>query len=76
MVKGIKLVVKKNYLKYRIPGVNGGESFIPKIGDMIILPKEVAKVELNSGNVRRLLPEEKEAMAKNVTKKRKVKKAA
>lgn len=61
-MKGIRLVVKKNYLKYRIPGINKGASFVPKIGDMIVLPMETAKIELRSENVRKLLPEEKEAI--------------
>ena len=73
-MKGIRLIVKKNYLKYRIPGFNKGASFVPKIGDMIVLPKEIALIELNTGNVRKMLPEEKEALdlkRKKVTKKAK-----
>jgi len=57
-----KVIVKKTNLKYRIPGFKGGQSFVPKIGQMISLPKEIALLELKSGNVRKLLPEEREAL--------------
>ena len=69
-MKGIRLVVKKNYLKYRIPGFKEGQSFVPKIGDMIVLPKETAFIELESGNVRKLLSEEREALAKKAAAKK------
>jgi len=60
----VRVIVKKNNLKYRIPGVREGNSFIPKIGDVIALPKEIAILELKTGNVRKLLPEEREAFNK------------
>ena len=72
-MKGIRLVVKRNYLKYRIPGFKEGKSFVPKIGDMIVLPKETAIVELESGNVRKLLPEEREAFEEKRKKKKAIK---
>ena len=67
MAKVRVVVIKKN-LKYRIPGFKEGKSFIPKIGQMIPLPKEVALIELKTGNVRKLLPEEREALIKKKSK--------
>jgi hypothetical protein len=54
-----KFVVRKRNLKYRVTGVREGKSFTPAVGEVILLPDEVAETEINSGNVRRLLPEEK-----------------
>ena len=65
----VRVAVIKNNLKYRIPGVMGGQSFIPKIGQIIGLPKELAILELKSGNVRKLLPEERESIEKTKKKK-------
>ena len=71
----VLVVVKKNNLKYRIPGYKGGQSFVPKIGAMIVLPKEIALLELKSENIRKPLPEEKEAWKKKKeAKKKKAKK--
>jgi len=72
----MKVIVKKNNLRYRIPGLKDGLAFIPKIGDMIPLPKELVKIEMSSGNVRSLLPEEKEALRKRIEAKKKLKKKA
>jgi hypothetical protein len=49
-------------LRYRIPGMNAGKPFVPKIGEIISLQEEIAIQEISSGNVRRLLPEEIELM--------------
>lgn len=70
----VKVIVRKNNLKYRIPGFKKGQSFVPKMGQMIGLPKEIAFIELDTGNVRRLLPEEKEAYQKKLEKRKKAKK--
>ena len=70
----VRVAVIKNNLKYRIPGVREGKSFVPKIGDVIALPKEIALLELKTGNVRKLLPEEREAFKKKATKKKTKKK--
>ena len=70
----VRVVITKNNLKYRIPGVREGKSFVPKIGDVIALPKEIALLELKTGNVRKLLPEEREAFKKKLAKKKKAKK--
>jgi len=69
----VRVAVIKNNLKYRIPDIMGGQSFVPKIGQIIALPKESAIKELNSGNVRKLLPEEKESIEnrKKIKKKKK-----
>jgi len=69
----MKVIVIKNNLRYRIPGIKKGLGFIPKIGDMIALPKEIASVEINSGNVRKLLKEESEAYEKKRAAKKKLK---
>lgn len=66
----VKVVVIRNNLKYRIPGFREGKSFIPKVGEVISLPKESAIIELKTGNVRKLLPEEREAFKKKVSKKK------
>ena len=58
------IIVIKNNLRYRIPGYKRGEGFIPKIGDMITLPAEIAKKEISTGNVRKLLKEEQELYEK------------
>jgi hypothetical protein len=60
----MKVIVIKNNLRYRIPGYKKGAGFIPKIGDMVTLPLEVAKKELGTGNVRKLLKEEQELYEK------------
>ena len=69
----VKVIVIKNNLKYRIPGYKGGESFIPKMGQMIGLPKEIALIELKTGNIRKLLPEEREVYKKKMEEKKKKK---
>jgi len=69
----VKVIVIKNNLKYRIPGYKGGESFIPKMGQMIGLPKEIALIELKTGNIRKLLPEEREVYKKKLEEKKKKK---
>jgi hypothetical protein len=69
----VRVAVIKNNLKYRIPGFKGGESFVPKMGQIISLPKTLAKLEIDSRNVRNLLPEEKEFLAKKIAKKKKKK---
>ncbi len=62
----MRVIVKKNNLRYRIPGVKDGLAFIPKIGDMISLPSEIADLELKSGNVRNLLKEEQEMINRKI----------
>ena len=69
-----KFVVRKRNLRYRIKGVREGKSFEPKVGTVIPLPDEVAEIEIRSGNVRRLLPEEKQKKAKVIKKKKIIKK--
>ena len=69
-----RFVVRKRNLKYRMKDVNEGKSFTPNVGSVIVLSDEVAKIEIKSGNVRRLLPEEKEkAILKKEKKKKKIK---
>lgn len=70
MAKFVAVIVIKNNLKYRVSGYKEGKSFVPKIGQTIYLPKEIALIELKTQNIRKLLPEEKEALLK----KRKAKK--
>jgi|GEM_PF-4747917 len=70
----VRVVVIKNNLLYRIPGFKGGQSFTPRIGEMIGLPKEIAKKELKTGNIRLLLPEEKEKVKKEIEERKKLKK--
>jgi len=53
-----KVVVIKPNLKYRMKTTNKGRSFIPNVGDVLDLPIEIARKELNSGNVRKRLKEE------------------
>ena len=60
----MKVIVIKNNLRYRIPGYKQGLGFIPKIGDMVTLPVDIAKKELITGNVRKLLKEEQELYEK------------
>ena len=67
----VRVAVIKNNLKYRIPGFKGGESFVPRMGQIIGLPKELAIKELKSGNVRKLLPEEKDSIKTAKKKKQK-----
>jgi len=71
MAKRQIVVVIKNNLKYRIPGFKKGEGFTPKIGDKIPLSGNIAKIEINTGNVRELFKEELEMLKE----KRKVRKA-
>jgi hypothetical protein len=66
----IKVVIIKNNLKYRIPGFREGKSFVPKIGQIISLPEELVMTEIESGNIRKLFPEEKDALAKKKAKKK------
>jgi len=61
-MKKIRLIVINSPLKYRIEGYNKNEAFIPRIGEMILLPKDIAVKEIESKNVRRLLPEEIEQL--------------
>lgn len=71
--KKIMVVVIKPNLKYRIKGFKEGKRFVPNVGDKIPLPKSIAKLELQSKNVRRLLDEEKQELKKKkVSKKKKV----
>lgn len=71
--KRIMVVVIRPNLKYRIKGFKEGRRFVPNVGDKIPLPKDIAKLELNSKNVRLLLDEEKEELKKKkVSKKKKV----
>ncbi len=74
MAKREIVVVIKNNLKYRIPGFKKGEGFTPKIGDKIPLSGNIVKIEMNTGNVRKLFPEELE-MLKAKRKARQSKKA-
>ena len=67
----VRVVVIKNNLLYRIPWYNEGKSFVPEIGQTISLPKETALIELKTGNVRKLFPEEREAILKKKKKKKK-----
>jgi len=67
----VRVVVIRNNLKYRVPGYKEGKSFVPKMGQMIVLPKEIALIELKTGNVRKLLLEEKEAIIKKRKKSKK-----
>ena len=70
-----RFVVQKPNLKYRVEGFRKGQSFIPKVGEMIGLIKEVGEVEIKSGNVRKPLPEELEVLKnkQRMKKKKKVK---
>ena len=54
----MKVVVTRNDLKYRIDGFNRGKSFNPKAGDILDLPKSIARKELKTKNVRLPLKEE------------------
>jgi len=70
-VKFKKYIVRMRNLRYRVPGVNEGKSFEPKVGTVIRLPLEIGKIEVKSGNVRPLLPDErqkKKAVKKKVSK--------
>ena len=60
----MKVIVTRNNLRYRIPGYKKGLGFIPKIGEIVTLPVGVAKKEIETGNVRRLLKEEQELYEK------------
>lgn len=44
--------------------------FYPKVGQIIDLPKEDALKEIEGENVRRLLPEEKQALEARIAKKK------
>ena len=72
----MKVVVTRNDLKYRVDGFNRGRSFIPKAGDVLDLPKTIAKRELRTNNVRLPLEEEegKDSRFKDLKKKKKKKK--
>jgi len=54
----MKVIVIKPNLKYRVPELNKGRSFMPKVGQIIDLPIPIVKKELKSRNVRRPLEEE------------------
>ena len=69
----VLVIVIKNNLKYRIPSYKEGKSFVAKMGQMIGLPKEIALIELKTGNVRRLFPEERDAYRKKIEKRKKKK---
>lgn len=69
----MKVIVRKNHLTYRTRGYNKDKPFIPKIGDALTLPSEIAKIEINTGNVRLPLKEEQEKTVINITKKKKKK---
>lgn len=66
--KMVRVVIIKPNLKYKVAGFNKGRSFSPKVGDKIDLPVSIAKVELRTGNIRRLLEEEKPKKKKLVKK--------
>lgn len=71
----MKVVVIRGDLLYRIPGYNRDRSFNPKVGKILDLPPEIAEKEIQTGNVRILLEEEKERLKeKKVKKKKKIKK--
>lgn len=56
----MKVKVIQQGLLYRFKDEDGNEEELrPKIGDIISLPKPIAKKERQTGNVRYLLPEEK-----------------
>lgn len=38
VIKKIKIAIIKNNLKYRIQGFKGGQSFVPRVGQIIGLP--------------------------------------
>jgi hypothetical protein len=69
-VKFRKYVVRARNLRYRVPGINEGKSFNPIVGKVIRLPLEIWKIEVNSGNVRPLLPDERQKKKKKVVKKK------
>ncbi len=60
--KIIKVKVIQNNLRYRLPGINKGASFSPKIGDLLSLKIDTARKEIKSKNVRKLFPEEIEEL--------------
>ena len=61
----MKVVVIRNDLTYRIIGYNKDRPFIPKVGDILDLPKSIVRLELKTKNVRLPLEEEKTKRALN-----------
>ena len=67
----MKVIVIQQGCLFRVEGKDGEfKNLRPAIGDTISLPKDIAKIEKKSKNVRYLLPEEKENLKRKKKKKK------